>query len=543
MEQLHVSGNAPSAVDLLITGGTLIDGSGVGGRPGAVGVSEGRLLLGEAGWRPLAGRTIDATGLAVAPGFIDLHSHGGLVILADPRHEPKVRQGVTTEVIGVDGNGYAPFARHEDLLAFVEMNSGLDGHPEIAYDWDSMASYITRYDQGQAVYIAIMVANSALRIGAIGWEDRPADARAIASMRAMLREGLEEGAFGVSTGLDYPPGSFASTDELAELTNEAARLGGFYHTHVRYPLGDRFLDPFREAIEIGRRGEGPVHLTHFYHRQTHPGGPEQLLSLVDDARRGGRDVTFDSYPYEWASTRLLIQLPQWVQSGGPKALKERLADRSVRDRLRGEMATRGPAYSGPAGWADLRLGAFTRPENLHWESGTLADVMDETGSDAVDAICELLLSENLAVAQVSSGPWSETLPHFIRHPVGMIGTDSTFLGEKPSPRTYGSFPRILGQFVRDEHLLTLEEAVRKMTSAPAARLGLTDRGLLRDGFAADLVVFDPVRVRSNATYDEPRRYPDGIEHVMVNGELVVDGGAHTGALPGRALRRGRNLNS
>jgi len=165
--------------------------------------------------------------------------------------------------------------------------------------------------------------------------------------------------------------------------------------------------------------------------------------------------------------------------------------------------------------------------------------MHETGRDAVDAICDLLLSENLGVAQVTSGPWSETLPRFVRHPVGMVGTDSTFLGEKPSPRTYGSFPRILGQFVRDEHLLSLEEAVRKMTGAPAARLGLTDRGLLRDGFWADLVIFDPARVRSNATYDEPRRYPDGIEYVTVNGTLVVDGNVHTGATPGRALRRGR----
>jgi N-acyl-D-amino-acid deacylase len=531
----------PQAVDLLITGGSLVDGTGAAAHAGTVASIDGRLHVSDAAWRPShAARTIDATGMVVAPGFIDLHSHGGLVILADPRHEPKVRQGVTTEVIGVDGNGYAPFAEPDDLAAFVDLNAGLDGRPEIAYDWDTVASYIRRYDRGQAVNVAVVIGNSALRIGAIGWDDTPADDRSLANMRAMLREALEEGAFGVSSGLDYPPGSYASTDELAALTAEAALAGGFYHTHVRYALGDRFLDPFREAIEIGRRGQGPVHLTHFYHRQTHPGGPELLLALVDDARAGGMDVTFDSYPYEWASTRLLIQLPQWIQAGGPMALKERLADSGVRDKLRTELASRGSAYTGAAGWADLRLGAFTRPDNLRWESHTLAEVMDATGCDAVDAICDLLLDENLGVAQVTSGPWSETLPHFVSHPVGMVGTDSTFLGEKPSPRTYGSFPRILGQFVRDEQLVSLEEAVRKMTGAPAARLGLSDRGLLRDGYAADLVVFDPQRVRSNATYDSPRQFPDGIEHVAVNGKLVVDGGAHTGALPGRALRRGNS---
>jgi N-acyl-D-amino-acid deacylase len=358
-------------------------------------------------------------------------------------------------------------------------------------------------------------------------------------MRAMLREAMEEGAFGLSSGLDYPPGSYAGTEELAALTNEAARLGGFYHTHVRYPLGDRFLDPFREALEIGRLGEGGVHLTHFYHRQTYPGTPEELLALVDDAVAAGRDVTFDTYPYEWASTRLLIQLPGWVQAGGPAALKERLADRRVRDRMRRELAERGAAYASGEGWADVRLGGFTDPENLRWESRTVADVMRETGSDAVDAICDLLLSEHLGVAQVTTGPWTDGLRRFLAHPGAMIGTDSTFVGDRPSPRTYGSYPRVLGQFVRDEALLSLEQAVRRMTGAPAARLGLRDRGLLRDGYAADLVVLDPARVRTAATYDDPRRFPEGIDDVAVNGTLVVEGGRHTGAAPGRALRRGR----
>jgi N-acyl-D-amino-acid deacylase len=526
--------------DLLIEGGTLVDGTGAAGRPGSIAVVGDRLhVLGPTDRdRPLqVGRLIEARGKVVAPGFIDLHSHAGLMILADPRHEPKVRQGVTTEIIGVDGLSYAPLPHQAALDALIEMNAGLDGAPDIGADWQTVGSYLDRFDGKVAVNIGLLIGNSALRISRLGWDNVPADERAVADMRAMLREAMEAGALGVSSGLDYPPGAFATTDELAALTAEAAMGGGLYHTHVRYPLGDRYLDPFREAVEIGRRGGGPVHITHFYHRQTHPGPPEPLLALVDDARAEGLDVTFDTYPYEWASTRLLIQFPQWIQAGGPGPLKERLADRTAREKVRDELRERGAAYTSPAGWADVRLGYFANPDNLRWEGRSLADVMGERGTDAVDTMCDLLLTENLRVNQVTSGPWAETLHHFVVHPVGMFGTDSTFIGEKPSPRTYGSFPRVLGEFVRDRALLGLEEAVRKMTSAPAARLGLTDRGLLQDGLAADVVVFDPETVRSNATYDEPRRFPDGIDHVIVNGTLVVDGGHHTGALPGRVVRR------
>jgi N-acyl-D-amino-acid deacylase len=312
--------------DILIHGGTVVDGSGSDGFPADVVIVGDRLRVvprtaeegsngGAAGSAAgptggassgAAGRIIDATGMVVAPGFIDLHSHSGLMILADPRHEPKVRQGVTTELIGVDGNSYAPFPRHEDLLAFVELNAGLDGDPAIAYDWDSVAGHLGRLDRSVAVNVGYLIGNSALRASVAGWDERPATQGEIASMRAMLREGMEEGAFGLSSGLDYPPGSYADTAELVALAEEAARHGGIYHTHVRYQLGDRYLDPFREAIEIGRRGGAPAHITHFYHRATYPGGPEPMLALVDDARTEGLDVTYDSYPYEWSSTRLLF---------------------------------------------------------------------------------------------------------------------------------------------------------------------------------------------------------------------------------------------
>jgi len=525
-------------LDLLIRGGTIVDGTGAPGQPGDIGISSDLLRVGRLDEGIEAAREIDATGMVVAPGFIDLHSHSGLMILAEPRHEPKVRQGVTTEIVGVDGLSYAPMPSKHDLDALIEMNAGLDGRPDsLTADWTSVGEYLARMDGHVSVNVGLMVGNSALRIARLGWQNVPADESALADMRAILADAMDAGALGVSSGLDYPPGAYATTDELAELTTEAARRGGFYHTHVRYALGDRYLDPFREAIEIGRRGGGPTHITHFYHRETHPGGPEPLLALVDDARADGLNVTFDMYPYEWASTRLLIQMPLWIQDGGPGPLKERLADRAARERLRDELRARGAAYTSPAGWADVRLGAFTRPENIHWEARTLADVMNERGVDAVDAMCDLLLSEDLRVNQVTSGPWHETMHHFVVHPVGMFGTDSTFIGAKPSPRTYGSYPRVLGEFVRERQLLGLEEAVRKMTSAPASRLGLTDRGRLADGLLADVVIFDPATVASNASYDEPRRFPTGIEYVIVNGTVVVDRGAHTGALPGRAVRR------
>jgi len=521
-------------LDLLIRDGLIIDGTGNPGFYGAVGVvgERVRILRGDlAGVE--AARVIDAKGKIVCPGFIDMHAHSGLVMLAEPRHEPKVHQGVTTELIGVDGNSYAPFRSQEDFQRFVELNSGLDGNPPLPGRWATVDQYLSMFNQKVAVNVCYILGNSPVRICAMGWDDRPPTPAEMADMKAILREGMEEGAFGMSTGLDYPPGSYADTRELIELSREAMRLGGIYHTHVRYSLGDRFLDPFKEAIEIGRQSAIPIHITHFYQRTTSAGGAERMLGLVEDARDEGLDVTFDSYPYQYSSTRLLIIIPQWAHNGGPERLKEVLRSPEGRERIRQEMGPRA------ASWHDMWLTYFKRPENHRFEGRSIAQVAEMLDKDVVDALCDLLLAEDLQISYVSAGANMATLPKFVSHPLSMVGSDAVLIGDYPSPRTYGTFPIILAEYVREERFMDLPNAIRKMTSFPAQRLGLPDRGLLRDGFKADVVVFDAQRVKAPATRTQPKQFPIGIDYVIVNGHVVVEQGKHTGVMAGRALRRGR----
>jgi N-acyl-D-amino-acid deacylase len=521
-------------LDLLITNARIIDGSGNRDFPGAVGVDDNsvRIFRGDPS-SLVAERVIDAERRIVCPGFIDVHAHSGLVMLDDPRHEAKVRQGVTTELIGVDGNSYAPFRSQADLADFVRMNAGLDGDPQLHQSWSTVAEYLMAFDRKAAVNVAYVIGNSPLRINAVGWKNREAASSQLRDMKAMLREGMEEGALGMSTGLDYPPGSYASTDELVALCEQAAKLGGIYHTHVRYSLGDRFLDPFREAIDIGRRSGIAVHVTHFYQRIPVSGAAQQMLDLLEDARAEGLDVTFDSYPYTLSSTRLTIVLPGWSQDGGPQRLLEALRSPETRKRLREEVAPRGPS------WQEMWVTNFAKPANHMYEGRSIAEVAVLRGTSEVDAICDLLLDEDLRVCYVSAGGNGNTLPKFVAHPLSMVGSDGVLLGDFPSPRTYGTFPIILAEYVRMESFLSLPEAVRKMTSFPAQRLNLGDRGLLRDGMRADIVVFDPATISAPATRRAPKQYPSGIDFVIVNGTVVVESGRHTGALPGRALRRGR----
>ena len=519
--------------DLLITGGLVLDGAGNPGQYLSVGVRDGVLEVLRGNVSDVATRrTIDATGKVVCPGFIDVHAHSGLVILGQPEHMPKVHQGVTTEVIGIDGNSYAPFHNPDDLDRMIRINSGLDGDPELPGRWGSVTEYLDMFDRKVAVNIAYLVGNSPLRVGAMGWGMKAAGKKDLETQKSLLREAMSEGAFGISTGLDYPPGNYADTDELVELSKEAAKLGGFYHTHVRYRLGDGYLDPFREAIEIGKRSGIPIHLTHMERRPTNPGGLKRIFHLVESARDDGMDVTFDCYPYQYGGTRILILFPDWVHDGGPEMIVQRLGDREVRKRLRSELGIANMSLS------DIWLTYFKQPQNKIYEGKSVEAVAEMRKQHPVDALCDLLLEEDLRISFKALTLDARAIPDLIAHPLYMVGSDALLIGDFPTPMGYGTFPVILSEIVREERKLSLQDAIRKMTSYPALRVGITDRGMIRDGLKADLVVFDADEIRAHATAQQPKELSTGVEYVIVNGTVVIDQGRHTGALPGRALKRG-----
>ena len=520
-------------LDLIIKNGLVIDGSGSPGFYAAVLVENDLVTIHRGDVSHLeAARVIDASGHVVCPGFVDLHSHTGLTILGAPHHDPKVRQGVTTELVGVDGISHAPFKNQEELHRYIWLDSGLNGYPPMPADWLSVAGLLGKYDNAVAINVAYILGNSPVRIWGVGWNDRPATPAEMEDMKSVVREAMEEGAWGLSTGLDYPPGSYAGTEELAALSEVAASLGGFYHTHTRASLRSKgLLAPWEEALEIGRRSGCPIHLTHYRQSAQGVGSHLDYLGLVEDARDEGMDVTFDCYTYPYSGTTVTIVLPHWAKDGGPERLMAALRDPDDRARMRKEVS-RGRLENN---W----LTNFTQRQNRQYDGRLLTDIAEMRGQDPREALFDLMVDENLGISMVGLGTNVHTLAAFVSHPYGMIASDAILFGEYPNPRSYGCFPLVLAEFVRAEKHLKLPEAIRKMTWFPAQRLGLPDRGLLRDGYRADVVVFDPEAVRTDATRDEPKRYPVGIEQVIVNGQVVIDRGENTGALPGRALRRGR----
>ena len=519
-------------LDLLITNGLVIDGTASPGFHAAVGVQGDTVSIHRGDVSDLeAARTIDAAGRVVCPGFIDLHSHAGLTMLGEPHHDPKVRQGVTTELVGIDGISHAPFKTQEELHRYIWLDSGLNGYPPMPADWLSVADFISKFDGSVAINVAYILGNSPVRIWGVGWNDRPATPDEMANMKSVVREAMEEGAWGLSTGLDYPPGAYADTDELVELSEVSASMGGFYHTHTRASLlSTGLLAPWEEALEIGRRSDIPIHLTHYRQGAQGVGSHLDYLGLVEDARADGMDVTFDCYTYPYSGTTITIGLPFWAKDGGPERLMAALRDPDDRARMAKELA--------PNRLENNWLTNFTQPQNAKYDGRLLTDIAEMRNQEPAEALFDLLIEENLGISTVGLGTNPHTLHAFVSHPAGMIASDAILFGEYPNPRTYGCFPIVLAEFVRAEKHLRLPEAIRKMTSFPAQRLGLPDRGILRDGFRADIVVFNPDTVKTHAKHGDPKHYPIGIDYVIVNGQIVIDDGNNTGALPGRGLRRG-----
>ena len=520
-------------IDLLITNGLVLDGTGSPGFKAAVLVTGDQVRIQRGDVSNIeSSRIIDAEDRVICPGFIDLHSHAGLTILGEPNHDPKIRQGVTTELIGIDGISHAPFKNQDELHKYIWLDAGLNGYPPMPADWLTVADMLGKYDNNVAINIAYILGNSPVRIWGVGWNDRPATAIELEDMKAVTIEAMQEGAWGLSTGLDYPPGSYASTNELIALSEVVAKLGGFYHTHTRASLAKTgLLAPWQEALEIGYQSGIPVHLTHYRQGVQGTGSHLDYLGLVEDARENGLDVTFDCYSYPLSGTTLAIILPHWAKDGGPERTMAALNDPEDRRKMRKEIS--------PSVLSNNWLTNFTSEQNKKYEGKLLTDIAETRDQDPIDTMFDLLIEENLGISTVGLGTNQHTLPAFVSHPYGMIASDAILLGEYPNPRSYGCFPIVLAEFVRAERHLKLPEAIRKMTSFPAQRLGIPDRGILRDGFKADIVIFNPNTVKTMATREDPKQYPIGIDYVIVNGQIVIDSGENTGALPGRSLRRGK----
>ncbi|MYG93203.1 MAG: amidohydrolase family protein [Acidimicrobiia bacterium] len=383
--------------------------------------------------------------------------------------------------------------------------------------------------------IAYVIGNTPLRVATVGWSDVELSDDDVAAQRHLLQEGLDQGAFGFSTGLTYPPGSFADIDELTKLAEVAARNGAMHVSHVRYGAGPTFTDPFREVIEITRRTGAALHISHYASLSKKDGEFNDLLDLVEGARDEGLPVSFDAYPYNQGGTRAIVALPDWIEDGGPDLIFEHLSSPTSRAIMREETDPRQSRWRYPGDW---HLSGFQHPDYQHFEGVPLDQIADAMDLDPLDALCDLLLAENLGLSYVGHDSNNmKTVRQVLSHDLCAVGSDALLVGSAPSPRTYGTFPKMLGALARDEGLMTMEEAIRKMTSYPAGLLGIPDRGVIRDRAKADLVVFDPETVGSTATLQDPCQFPTGIPHVIVNGGPVIDNHRRTAATPGRGLRQ------
>lgn len=525
--------------DVIIRNGKVVDGTGNPWFQADVGIKGQRISRVGRLSAEVARTVIDATGLVVCPGFIDMHSHSDLVLLVVAKAESKIRQGITTEVIGNCGVSAAPL---NDLMKEeVKKTTPLIEEAELRLDWSTMKGYLSRLSgQGVAVNVVPLVGHANIRASAMGFSNRAPTKAELEEMKRTLAQAMKDGAFGMSTGLIYPPGCYAQTDELVELARVVASHGGIYASHIRGE-GQNLLSSVNEAIEIGEKAGLPVEISH-HKAGGRPswGKVKESLKRMEDARGREVDVTCDVYPYVASSFGLSAMLPPWAHEGGTEKLLGRLRDAEICERIRREMTEGSPGHSSPledAGWDATQIAGCNSHPDL--EGRTIGEIAQARKMDPF-ALAFDLLAEDAGISVVRFAMCEDDVRTVLRHPISMIGTDGAavapygILGKgKPHPRSYGTFPRVLGKYVREDRILTLEDAVRKMTSLPAQKLGWRDRGLLRERMYADVTIFDPETINDRATYQNPHQYPDGIEYVMVNGRVVVERGQHTGALAGK----------
>ncbi|WP_019055874.1 N-acyl-D-amino-acid deacylase family protein [Streptomyces prunicolor] len=531
--------------ELVIRDADVVDGSGGPSYRADVVVDGGRIvsIVQEAAaagcQRPKARRELNAEGLVLSPGFIDMHAHSDLALLRDPDHSAKAAQGVTLEVIGQDGLSYAPV--DDRTLAEVRSTiTGWNGYgDDIDFDWRSVGEYLDRLDRGVAVNAAYLIPQGTVRMLVVGWEDREATPQELDRMRQLVAEGMEQGAVGMSSGLTYTPGMYAKDAELTELCRVVASYGGYYCPHHR-SYGAGALEAYAEMVELTREAGCSLHLAHAtMNFGVNEGRAPELLTLLDEALTAGADISLDTYPYTPGCTTLVAMLPSWASEGGPDEILRRLADDETADRIRHHLEVIGSdgCHGVPMEWDTIEISGVTDPALAGYVGHRL---------DSWTTARHLLLADRLAPSILQHVGHEENVRQIMRHRVHTGGSDGILQGAKPHPRAYGTFPRYLGHYVRELGILPLEECVAHLTSRPAARLRLPDRGLVKEGYRADLVLFNPATVAAGSTFEEPRTLPTGIPHVLIDGRFVIEDGRRTDVLAGRSVRRSpvrRNANS
>ena len=522
--------------DILIKQATIIDGTGNAGWTGDIGIKNGRFAAIDFALNSEASqKVIQGSGMVVSPGFIDIHCHSDLALLHDPLAEIKLRQGVTREVIGNCGISLVPLEPATRGIAITDALSNF-GRCTGKIEWLSFEEYRSCLEKGGlSINVMALVGHGMLRIAAMGFSNKIPDDAQISHMKRMLADAMDQGAIGMSTGLIYAPGIFAETEELLSLSKVVGEKGGFYASHIRNEA-EGVLAAIDEVIRIGIEANVPVHISHLkLTGKRNWNLSQRVIEKLINAHERGVDLTCDVYPYFSSSTSLTALIPPWAIEGGVDALVFRLKDSAQRNRIMNDISEGLPGWEDMyhnAGWNKITISHIDSAGNKDMEGKTIEAIALEKGLDPFQLILELIETDGNRVKIISETMSEKNVADFLKLPFAMVGSDSQPTEGKPHPRLYGTFPRVIRRFVRELKVLTLPEAVRKMTGLSAQRLGLKDAGTLKPGYRADAVLFDPNTFSDTATYDSPCRFPEGIKAVIVNGAVVIDGSNHTGATPG-----------